>query len=155
MSAVVIVPIILPVIAPVAWPLFATAAVAAAASLGFAALSAKNANSTTTTSVELGTDNLQELQAGLSHGESLVFGKDGVTIEVLRNATGKISVRVEGCHRSKAELRQIGEAMVGRLVQQYAYHRVVTELQQRNMPPVEQEVEEDGTVHLKVRIYQD
>jgi hypothetical protein len=37
------------------------------------------------------------------------------------------------------------------VTQQYAYHRIVTELKQRNMTIVDEHVSEDQTVKIRVR----
>jgi len=44
--------------------------------------------------------------------------------------------------------------MANRLVQQYAYHRLITKLKEQNFNIVGEEVEQDGTVRLQVRTFQ-
>ena len=68
-----------------------------------------------------------------------------------RDARGALKVCVEGHGHSKAELRKIGEELIGRVTQQYVYHRVVTELANRNMAIVNEEMSEDRTVKIRVR----
>ena len=58
---------------------------------------------------------------------------------------------MEGESYSKDQLRQIGEELVGRVTQQFVYHRVVTELKQRGMAIVQETVGADRTVKLRVR----
>ena len=53
---------------------------------------------------------------------------------------------MEGKGYSKADLRNIGQELVDRVTQQYVYHRVMTEMKQRNMHVVSEEVAEDRTV---------
>ena len=48
----------------------------------------------------------------------------------------------------------IGQQFSKAVVQQYAYHRLMTELKQRNFNVVGEQVEEDGTVRIQVRTYQ-
>jgi hypothetical protein len=48
----------------------------------------------------------------------------------------------------------MGEALAQKLVQQYAYHRLVSEMKVRNMNVIEEELEEDGTVRMRVRVIQ-
>jgi hypothetical protein len=41
--------------------------------------------------------------------------------------------------------------LIGRVTQQYAYHRIVTELKERNMVVLQEEVAEDKSVRIRVR----
>ena len=53
--------------------------------------------------------------------------------------------------QSKAELKRIGETLVGRVTQQYAYHRLVSELKERRMTILEERVGKDQAIHIRVR----
>ena len=44
-----------------------------------------------------------------------------------------------------------GEEVLGRVTQQYVYHRIVSELQQHNMSIVDEEVGADQSVKIRVR----
>ena len=58
---------------------------------------------------------------------------------ITRDARGP--ARVHGRHgASQAELRRIGQELIDRVTQQYVYHRVVTELKDRNMVIVDEAV---------------
>ena len=50
-------------------------------------------------------------------------------------------------------MRAVAEEVARRLAQQYAYHRLVTEMKARGMSIVDEEVERDGTVRMQVRVY--
>ena len=58
---------------------------------------------------------------------------------------------VEGSGQSKAELKRIGEALVGRVTQQYAYHRLVSELKERHMTILQERVGKEQAIHIRVR----
>ena len=58
---------------------------------------------------------------------------------------------MEGRGYSKADLRKIGQELVDRVTQQYVYHRVMTEMKERNMHVVSEEVAEDRTVKIRIR----
>ena len=47
----------------------------------------------------------------------------------------------------------MGEELLGRVTQQFVYHRIVNELKDRNMAIVSEEVSEDRTVKIRVRNY--
>jgi hypothetical protein len=81
----------------------------------------------------------------------MVVEKDGVRAVFSRGARGALRVCMEGEGYSKAELRRIGEELIGRVTQQYVYHRLVTELKERNMTIVDEEMAEDRTVKIRVR----
>jgi hypothetical protein len=151
-SAIIILPVVIPA-AAAAWPLIAAAAAAAASALGYAATgSAQQAAGAT--EVELALENCEAVTQGLALGESLSFAKDDVTVTFFRDTRGRVAVKVAGRGRSPAELKAIGQKLAQGLTQQYAYHRLVTELKSRNFNVVDEQVEEDGTVRLQVRTYQ-
>ena len=76
-----------------------------------------------------------------------------MTVTFSRDFSGKISIRVHGTGKSKAELKGIGEQLSQALTQQYVYHRLRTEMQNRGLNLVDEQVEEDGTVRMQVRTY--
>lgn len=103
--------------------------------------------------VDLCVNNPSEVAGDLAPGQSVSFSKPGLKVVFFQDIDGQIGVRVTG-RESEAELKRMGEALAQKLVQQYAYHRLVTEMKARNMNVVEEEVEQDGTVRLRVRVIQ-
>ena len=81
----------------------------------------------------------------------MVIEKDGIKATFSRDARGALKVCMEGVGYSKAQLREYGENLMGVVTQQYVYHRVVTELKQRQMPIVHEEVTADRSVKIRVR----
>ena len=151
MSVVITVGVTLPMITGALSGLVAAAAVAAAGSIGLKVDDTANA-AASANSVDIRLNNASEAAAGMSAGQSLRFSGDGVAVEFFIDENGRASVRASG-RGSEEELRALGETMAKRIVQQYAYHRVVTEMRERNMNIVEEEIEEDGTVRMRVRIH--
>jgi hypothetical protein len=100
---------------------------------------------------EIELDESEILEGSGGSGEEIVVQKEDVRAIFSRDARGALKVCVEGHGRSKSELRKIGEELIGRVTQQYVYHRVVTELANRNMAIVNEEVSEDRTVKIRVR----
>ena len=80
--------------------------------------------------------------AGYDEGALAVFQRD---------ARGALRVCMEGSGHSKAELLKIGEELIGRVTQQYAYHRIVTELKERKMTIVDEQMTQDKSVKIRVR----
>ena len=62
----------------------------------------------------------------VAKGEELVLVRDDVRARVFRDSGGTLKLCVEGS-ASKQELRQLGEQLMGRISQQYAYHRIMEE----------------------------
>jgi hypothetical protein len=159
MSAIVVLPILVPA-TMAAWPVVVAAAATAASTLGFAMATSeakagvKASQATAATEVSVDVESCEEITQAVALGDSLVFTKDDVTITVFRNNRNGVSVKVHSHQHSKQQLKALANEMIGKINQQYAYNRIVTELKQRNFNLVDQEVDEDGTVRLKVRIYQ-
>ncbi len=141
--------------ATAAWPAIAGAASAAAGVLGFALASTREKVEAAADAIEvdISLETSETVTANLAVGEELVFTREGVQIKFFRDVEGRTGVRVHG-HKNETELRQIGEDFAKRIVQQYAYHQLVTELKNRNLNITDELVEEDGTVRLHVRAFQ-
>lgn len=162
MSAIAVLPVVLPVVAPAVggaavavWPVVATAAAAVASSLGFVSVGAgTKTNTENMTEVDVSVENAAEVAADVGIGDELVFAKEDIQLVVARSTTGQVSLKVRGCNRTEQELRVLGKQLVNKLTQQYAYHRLVTELKQRDFNVVAEEMEKDGTVRLQVRTFQ-
>lgn len=136
------------------WPIITAAVTAAVGTMGFAvARSAERQNqlSATTTREEIEVEDAEVLQQAAGTDEELVVEREGVRAVFRRDARGALRVCMEGEGCSKAELRRIGEELVGRVTQQYVYHRVVSELKARKMTIVDEEVTEDRSVKIRVR----
>lgn len=137
------------------WPVLTAAISGAVGSLGFAMaqrgrLPARNAASTANRA-ELEVEDSEILAGTGPAGEELTVERDGVRATFSRDARGALRLCLEGHHLSKVELQAIGEELIGRVTQQYAYHRVISELKERRMDVIEQSVGEDRAIHIRVR----
>lgn len=108
---------------------------------------------TGTNCVDIEIENADEVAAGASAGQTLTFFRDGITVTFYQNVFGESKIRVSG-EASEEQLRAMGTEVSNRLAQQFAYHRLVTEMKSRGMNIIEDEVEQDGTVRMRVRVYQ-
>jgi hypothetical protein len=136
------------------WPAITAAVTAAVGSMGFAAVqeaSSQGHTQSSTTREEIEVEDSDVLESAGGTAESIVVERDGVRATFSRDARGALKVCMEGQGKSKAELRRLGQELVGRVTQQYAYHRIVTELKQRNMAIVDEQVTADQTVKIRVR----
>jgi hypothetical protein len=153
-SVVVVTPLII-----AGWPVVTAAVTAAIGSLGFSMVpvrpvAAKQAAATaaaTRTRTEIDVEDSEILQNSAGIASDIVVERDGVRATFSRDARGALKLCMEGEGRTKAELKQIGEELMGRVTQQYAYHRIVSELRERNMTIVDEEVGADRSVKIRVR----
>ena len=158
------------IIAPVivtGWPLITAAVTASITTLGYT-VAAENAHiideclqdreeyereylANKRTSEEITFENSEILADVHSRGETLTVVKDGIKATFHRDVRGSLRLTIDAVGLSKAEMRKIGEELMGRVTQQYAYNRLVTEMKDRGMIIVEESVEEDDTVKIRVR----
>ncbi len=150
MSAV----IVLTPIVVASWPAIAAAVAGAAASMGFSVcgdqLHEDRQERKKTVETEL--DHSEILADGLSPGEKIVIQRDDVTIEFGRDERGRCTVCVTGSNLSKSALRKIGEDVAGRVTQQFAYHKLVSELKKRDYTVHHEEVLKDQSIRLRVSL---
>ncbi len=143
---------ILTPIVVVSWPVLASAIVGAATSMGFTLRAeALHQEKPRKHKVETDVPNSEVVADEMGRGEKIVVHRDDVTIEFGRDERGACTVCVTG-DKSDRELRKIGEEVAGRVVQQYAYHKLMTELKKRNCTVVDEQVLEDESVHLRIRL---
>lgn len=137
------------------WPVLTTAISAAIGTLGYAvvrgdgATQRRRTNTKTRTVIDVEDSEILEGTGGAD--EEMVVERDGVRAVFSRDARGALRVCMEGDDCSKADLRRLGEELIGSVTQQYVYNRLVTELKERNMAIVDEEVEPDRTVKIRVR----
>ena len=151
MSAVIVLtPIII-----TSWPAITAAITAAVGTAGFAIArhgeSVEKVQTSTTAKEEIEVEDSEILEAAAGTDRELVVERDGLRAVFRRDARGALRVCMEGNGYSKAQMRQIGQDLIDRVTQQYVYHRVVTELKNRKMNIVDEEVTEDRTVKIRVR----
>ncbi len=136
------------------WPVITAVVSAAVGSMGFTTVQnvvAQHTQATGTVREEIEIDNSEILANTAGCGEEIVVERDGLRAVFSRDGRGSLKVCMEGRGHSKAEMRRIAQELVDRVTQQYVYHRVITELQGKQMHVVSEEVAEDRTVKIRVR----
>jgi hypothetical protein len=141
-----------------AWPTFSAAVVAAATSLGYTIVEEGIQRRQTSQIAEAGE---REVTLEIEQSEIVTnqLGRDqcikvvrgGVTVTFSRDARGKASVCVTGPGFSDEELRALGEELSRRVVQKYIHQRLLDEIRARQFVIVEEEVDENQAIRLKVR----
>ncbi len=140
-----------------AWPMIVTAAASVAASMGMTvgageALDLAREDAMARKRVVTEVPNSEVLEEHMGLEERIVLSCDGLDIEVTRDDRGAIKLCVTGTGHSKSELERIGQEVAGRIVQQYAYHRLVSELRERNYSVVEESMQKDQSIQMRVRL---
>jgi hypothetical protein len=138
------------------WPTIAAAVTSVASAMGYSIVSATGSSGVQerqpgSRRIETEVPNSDVVEENLRAGEAIVVEKDGLRIEFGRNARGACSVCVSGEGYSKAQMEKIGQEVAGRVVQQFAYHKLMTELKKRNYHIVEEKVTEDQSIRVRVR----
>jgi parvulin-like peptidyl-prolyl isomerase len=143
-----------------AWPAFSAAVAAAATSLGYSVVAegvdrinqALQENKVTQRNeVELEIANSELVTEQLGRDQQIRVTRGGVTVTFSRDARGRARICVTGTGQTDEALRAFGEELSQRVVQQYVYQRLMDELRARNFLVVEENVETDQAIRLKVR----
>ncbi|MDX2133106.1 MAG: DUF1257 domain-containing protein [Planctomycetota bacterium] len=137
-----------------AWPSITAAVAGVAASMGFTVVVPEN------TVPERDTPVKRKVHAEIPDSEVLQdeFGEERIVIrqgdiEIIfeRDHDGSLKLCVQGEKVSKAQLERIGQEVAGRVVQQFAYHKLITELKKRNYAVVDEHVDKDQSIQIRVR----
>jgi len=133
-----------------AWPSFSAAVLSAAATLGYSVATSDSSESSTR-QVSLQVERSEIVTAPLGRDQRLSIFRDGVTITFSRDARGRAAICVTGLGRTDEELRTLGQELGQRVVQQYVYQRLKSEMAARQMMIVEEAVDGGHAIRLKVR----
>ena len=141
-----------------AWPAFSAAVVAAATSLGYTIVEegikqgqASQVNEAGERAIQLEIEQSEIVTKQLGRDQRIRVTRGGVTVTFSRDARGKASICVTGPGHTDGELRAIGEELGRRVVQKYVYQRLTDEIKARQFVVVEEEVDENQAIRLKVR----
>jgi hypothetical protein len=140
----------------VGWPVLTGAIAAAAGALGYKALNAGNRISEEESAeswVDIPMEGSQVVAEAMSRGSEFVITKGDVTATFRRAADGRCTVHVAGGNKSEAELSAIGKELLGRVTQQYAYNKTITELKKQGFTVTHEEVAADQTIRINVSKY--
>lgn len=138
------------------WPLLCGAVAAAAGSLGYKALVHEQVDEiekSTENWVEIPLEDSQVVADSMARESQFTIRKDNVTATFSRSADGRCTVHVSGQNVPESELNKIGQELVGRVTQQYAYNKVVTELKAQGFTVTNEEVTNDQAIRIHVSKY--
>ena len=140
-----------------AWPAFSAAVVAAATSLGYVVVDESIKQGQTTVAqnegreVSLAIEQSELVTGQLGRDQRLRVTRGGVTVTFSRDARGKAAVCVSGPGYTDDDLRALGEELSQRVVQKYVHQRLLDEIRARQFVVVEEEIDENQAIRLKVR----
>lgn len=140
------------------WPAISAAVVGAAAAMGFSVAGgalqqeAKEQPQTRKKKVEADVPNSEVMADSLSRGQKITIQRGNITIEIGQDERGACTVCASGEGHSDKQLKTIAEEVAGRIVQQFAYHKLITELKRRKGTIVEEHVNQDQSIQVRVRM---
>jgi hypothetical protein len=148
--------VVVPVVA--ALPALTAAAIAVASTSGFTIIeqtaeALATLVETSENCAEIEMDAREELRKVLTVEGGFTLEKEDLTITFYASReSGKVNMVVTDVKkRSKEELKVIGQEMMNKIIQRYAYDRLMTELKKEGFTLVKEEREEDSSIHIKVR----
>ena len=132
------------------WPSIASFVVGAASALGYTAVKslAKEQVEAKETIVEIELEG-SIVQEGYT-GQELHFSKEGMQITIKRNNYGRLALYAKGSE-SKEVIGQKAKAFIDKLHQAYAYNKAMTQLRTSGFNVVNETVEENREIHIKLR----
>lgn len=149
------------ILAPVvvaAWPAFSAAVVAAAASMGYQVASeavtlggGDVSEREQASSVQLEIERSEVVTNSLGRDQRISVERDGVTVTFSRDVRGKATLCVTGEGFTKESLQALGEELSQGVVQQYVYQKLMDEMRSRGFVVVEEQQNEDRSIHMKIR----
>jgi hypothetical protein len=141
-----------------AWPMISAAVVAAGASMGYRAVTLAerelenySKNLSFQSDVQMTMPDSEVVAAAFSRGESFSLERDGITATFRIDGRGACQVHLSGENKSHAELEKAGSELMDRVRQQYAYAKVMQEMETRGFQVMQQEVEENNSIRIRVR----
>lgn len=123
------------------WPILMAAIAAACSALGYQVLKGGKVR---TSVAEVGksvsmTLDAQALSDALEREETVTVVQSDVTISFHKDPRGRVTMHVSGKDKTEAELQEIGQKVMNRILQQYAYQRVMQELEKRGFTLIKEE----------------
>ncbi len=146
------------------WPFVTAAIVAAGAALGYEVAAkleqaheialdaaAEGVVAANQTSVQLVMDDSKVVSDTLLRGESFTLQNGPIQAEFYVDGRGACRVHLSGEGVSEAKLEEAGRELMDRVRQQFAYAKVMQNLEARGFQITAQQVEESGSIRIRVQ----
>jgi len=134
------------------WPIVSSAVFSAAAAMGFSIVTANASGideAALRNRVDLDVANSDVVAEQMSVRQSITIRREGIEITISTSESGVLSVCASG-DATKSRLRAVGEEVAGRVVQQFAYNKLMTELGARGFRVVDEAVAADHSIQIRV-----
>ena len=95
-------------------------------------------------------DGSEIVSESFEEDERITLVRDGIQVELYKDPRGRFSVHVKGDGVDKKTLERAGEELFGRIRQQYAYQRIMTEMEKRGYRVESEGVGEDSRIKIKL-----
>jgi hypothetical protein len=147
------------VVAPaviVGWPILCASVAGVAGAMGYKILAETekcDVGEEESSSVEVTIEGSEVVADSMKRGGKFAITNGDVTATFKRAVDGRCTVHISGQNRTDEELNAIGRDILGRVTQQYAYNKVVTELKKQGFSITEEEITKDQAVRIRVRKY--
>jgi hypothetical protein len=145
--------LVTPVLAGMAWPVLSAAITTTLGAAGYNLVRSRmnlDQNLGGLDSVEMDLKNSEGLSDTLGEEEKLVLERDGVTLTFRKGEGGCCKLHVSGRGKTHEELARAGQEASNKIVQAYAYSKVMAEAKKRGLKVVEEQ-NEDGKIRLRFR----
>lgn len=152
--AILIVPAVM-----AAWPVLLPILTAAAAACGYVSAERAEARERvrgrrrgkSADEVEVSLEQSEVLAEAMQRDTTFTASKGDIRVTVSRDIRGQLRVSASGANVAKDVLRREAETLTNSIVQQYAYHKLMTQLKERGFQVTRESVTEDRRIRLTVR----
>ena len=100
--------------------------------------------------MELVLPNTEVLSQTLEKEQEVLFVKDDITLGIQVDIRGKCKIRVWGA-KTQNQLHEIGTQFAQQILQQYVYNKVTKELPQKGFSVVNENTDDNNSIHLQIR----
>lgn len=158
--------VVVPLVAG-SWPMISAAIVAAGAAMGYTTVSkmenmlesqyldqfsnAQAHEHPVQRSIQLVMTDSQVVSDALQRGETFALQKDGIHAAFRVDGRGACQVHISGQGLSDGELEEAGRELMDRVRQQFAYAKIMEELEERGFAVEKQSVDESGSIRISVQ----
>ncbi len=134
------------------WPVIQAAIAGAMTAMGFSMASrGEPVSKKVRNRVEETVAHSEVIEDYMTQGETIAATNGDVHVEFGRDQRGACTVCVTGEGYTDNQLRDLARQISTKIVQQYTYHKVITELKQRRFSVSSEQVAADGTIKIHVR----
>jgi hypothetical protein len=156
--------VVIPLVAG-SWPMISAAIVAAGAAMGYTAVShmeraiegqelldmSDTSSQSIQRSVQLVMTDSQVVSDTLQRGESFALQNGAIRAEFHVDGRGACQVHISGQGVSEVQLETAGRELMDRVRQQFAYAKIMEELEGRGFAVQNQQVDESGSIRISVQ----